>query len=105
MVRAELLRPLVCECPSALWIAVLRQGAPNVSPALKPLSVTSWAEFKEYVTSLARIMHRAERFHTFDWRPAQRRSVQLGRCEATRLATRMGLICLRRGRVGGRRAA
>ena len=33
-------------------IAVLRQGAPNVSPALKPLSVTSWAEFKEYVTSL-----------------------------------------------------
>ena len=32
--------------------AVLRQGAPNASSALKPLSVTSWAEFKEYVTSL-----------------------------------------------------
>jgi hypothetical protein len=32
--------------------AVLRQGAPNAPSALKPLNVSSWSEFKEYVTSL-----------------------------------------------------
>src|SRR3979411_3357197 len=55
-----------------------------------------------HLGQLARIMHHAERFHTFDWRPAQRRSVPLDRGEATRLATRMGLICLRRRLVGAR---
>src|ERR1700704_2635358 len=45
----------------------------------------------EEARSLARIMHHAERFHTFDWRPAQRRSVQLDRCEATRLANAYGV--------------
>jgi hypothetical protein len=32
--------------------AVLRQGAPNAPSALKTLSVASWVEFKEFVTSL-----------------------------------------------------
>src|SRR4030088_1906754 len=65
-------------------------------------SVRPEARLETLLQTLARIMHHAERFHTFDWRPAQRRSVQLDRCEATRLATRMGLICLRRRLVGAR---
>src|SRR5207302_4952144 len=49
---------------------------------------------------LAAIMHDAERFCTTVWRRTGRRSVRADRCEATRLTTRLGLICRGRRPVG-----
>src|SRR5207253_3536935 len=47
--------------------------------------------------ALAAIMHHAGTFLHEVWRRVRRRSVRADRCEATRLTTRMGLMCL----VGG----
>jgi hypothetical protein len=45
-------------------IAVLRQGAPNVSPALKPLSVTSWPPGSSNRTSAALLSHHSVLGHS-----------------------------------------